>query len=70
MNSAAIRQQLHRYIDTGDDRKLEALYILLKSDIPAYTYTEEELNQSNERADRYAKGQGKTSPEKGSNDLI
>lgn len=39
-----IREALHEYIDTADEKKLEAIYIVLKDSISSdYTYTEDEL---------------------------
>lgn len=61
MTSAAIRQQLHQYIDLTDDKKIEALYVLLQNDMdPQYAYTSEELNMLHERAEQYLKGESKT----------
>jgi len=61
MTNAAIRQQLHQYIDVTDDKKVEALYILLQQDIESqYTYTTEEINMLHERAEEYLKGESKT----------
>ena len=61
MTSAAIRQQLHQYIDITDDNKIAALYVLLQSDIdPQYSYSAEEMNMLHERAELYMKGSGKT----------
>lgn len=33
MESAAIRQKLHDYIDIADEKKLEAMYVILQTDI-------------------------------------
>jgi hypothetical protein len=33
MNTAAIRQQLHSYLEVADDQNVRALYILMKHDI-------------------------------------
>lgn len=33
MTTAAIRQQLHRYLEVADNQKVRALYILMKHDI-------------------------------------
>lgn len=33
MESASIRQKLHDYIDIADDKKLEAMYVILQTDI-------------------------------------
>jgi len=61
MTNAAIRQQLHQYIDLTDDKKIEALYTILQNDIdPQITYDERELNILHERAEKYLKGECKT----------
>ena len=60
MTIADIRAKLHEYIDTADDAKVEALYILLADDMESnYTYTESELNMLQERAERYLRGEVK-----------
>ena len=33
MESSAIRQKLHDYIDVADEKKLEAMYVILQTDI-------------------------------------
>ncbi len=61
MTNVAIRQQLHQYIDTTDDKKVEALYTLLKSDMNHdYSYSAQELDILHERAEKYLKGETKT----------
>jgi hypothetical protein len=61
MSSSAIRQQLHQFIDTTDDKKIEALYTILQNDLDKkYDYGIEELNMLHERAEQYLKGGTKT----------
>ena len=61
MTSAAIRQQLHQYIDVTDDKKIEALYTLLQNDMEQkYECTPDELNMLHERAEKYLKGETET----------
>jgi len=61
MTHSAIRQQLHHYIDTADDKKIEAIYTILENDlVSAADYGEEELTMLHERASKYLKGEGKT----------
>ena len=61
MNNTVIRQQLHNYIDTTEDIKVEALYTLLKKDFEnKYVYTEDDLKMLHERAEKYEKGESKT----------
>ena len=33
MNTEAIRQQLHQYVDLADDRKISAIYTIIEDDI-------------------------------------
>jgi hypothetical protein len=71
MTNAAIRQQLHKYIDTMDDKKIEALYTLLQNDTDQkYQYSEEELAMLHDRAVKYMKGEGKTYRVEESHNLI
>ena len=71
MTNAAIRQQLHQFIDITDDKKIEALYTLLKNDIdPQYSFTEDELNVLHERAEKYLKGETKTYTVEESHNMI
>ena len=54
MSNAAIRQQLHQYIDCTDDKRIEALYNLLQNDMgPVYTPGADVLNMLHERAEKY-----------------
>ncbi len=57
MTNAAIREQLHQYIDVTDDKKIEALYTLLQNDMgPSYSLPPDELHMLHERAEKYLKG--------------
>ena len=60
MTNAALRQQLHRYIDTTDDKKIEALYTIHQVDKDKkYSYSDEELQMLHERAENYLHGESK-----------
>ena len=57
MNTAAIRQQLHQYIDITDEKRIEALYTLLQNDMEQlYSIPAGELQILHERAEKYLKG--------------
>ena len=57
MGQAALRSKLHEFIDSSDDEKIEALYILLSGNVSSgYSYSETELNMLHERADKYLSG--------------
>lgn len=61
MGQAALRNKLHEFIDSSDDEKIEALYILLSGNVSSgYSYSEAELNMLHERADKYLSGSTKT----------
>lgn len=54
MSSLQIRETLHEYIDTADEKKLEAIYTVLKDSIgDSYQYNEEELAGIYERRNQY-----------------
>lgn len=48
------RESLHEYIDTADEEKIEAIYIILKDSMPAdYQYSEYELVNIYARRNKY-----------------
>lgn len=61
MSAIQIRETLHEYIDTADDKKLEAIYTILKDSIsPAFEYSAEELAKIYSRRDNYKAAQEET----------
>lgn len=61
MTTARIRQQLHNYIDTAEDKKLKAIFTLLQADITDdYQLTEEQKIELDKRSQDYKNGIGKT----------
>jgi len=42
MHITQIKQQLHDYINSAEDKKLKALYTLLEDDIKGYQLTNEQ----------------------------
>jgi hypothetical protein len=57
MSAAKIRETLHEYIDTADDKKLEAIYTVLKdSTEPDYQYQANELEAIYARRELYQEG--------------
>lgn len=56
-----IRETLHEYIDTADEKKLEAIYIVLKDSISSnYEYSTEELAAIYARRNNYKNGEAPT----------
>jgi hypothetical protein len=54
MSSAQIRQRLHDYIDIAEDKKLKAIYTLLRDDIDdGYKLTEEQKAELDRRSFEY-----------------
>jgi hypothetical protein len=61
MGQAALRNKLHEFIDSSDDAKVEALYLLLSGNVSSgYDYSEGELSMLHERAEKYLTGSVKT----------
>jgi hypothetical protein len=61
MRTAQIRQQLHEYIDSAEDKKLKAIYTLVENDIAdEFIFTAEQKEELDRRYDDYQNGIGKT----------
>ena len=61
MRTTQIKQQLHDYIDSAEDKKLKAIYALLEDDISeSYQLTEDQKQELDRRYDDYMSGIGKT----------
>jgi hypothetical protein len=59
MTTAAIREKLHDYIRVADDKKVEAIYILLEEQMaPAWEWSEDEefVAELDERYRRWDQG--------------
>ena len=65
MDTAAIRQQLHNYLESADDKKLHAIYTMVEDDIkePA-EYTKEFKAALDQRVNYYLNGGKMVSPAK------
>ena len=54
MGAVQIRETVHEYIDTADEKKLEAIYTILKDSInPDFEYNKEELAAIYARRNKY-----------------
>jgi hypothetical protein len=61
MRTTQIRQQLHDYIESAEDKKLKALYTLLENDITdGFTLTAAQKKELDRRYDDYMNGVGET----------
>lgn len=61
MGTAQIRQQLHNYIDTADERKLKAIFTLLETDLNNdFGLTDEQKEELDQRYENYLSGTGQT----------
>ena len=58
MNTAAIRKQLHNYLEIADAKKINAIYVMVEDDIKesAVAYTKEFKAELDRRLDYYLKG--------------
>ncbi len=60
MRTSQIRQQLHEYIDSAEDKKLKAIYTLVANDINEESMlTDSQKEELDRRYDNYQKGIGK-----------
>ena len=61
MEAIQIRETLHEYIDTADEKKLEAIYIILQDSINTeFKYNEDELAAIYARRNNYKSGNEQT----------
>jgi hypothetical protein len=61
MSAVQIKETLHEYIDTADNKKLEAIYTILKDSItPDFEYSKDELADIYARRDKYKNGDEET----------
>jgi len=61
MRTTQIKQQLHDYIDSAEDKKLKAIFTLLENDITeGYQFSEDQKRELDRRYDDYMNGVGKT----------
>ncbi len=61
MNTVAIRQKLHHYIETAKDKKVKAIFAMVEDEIEAgaVVWTDEFLNELNKRANDFENGKVK-----------
>ncbi len=61
MAALQLKETLHEYIDTADDKKLEAIYTILKDSIsPDYEYNKDELAAIYARRNEYKNNEAET----------
>jgi hypothetical protein len=61
MAALQLKETLHEYIDTADDKKLEAIYTILKDSIsPDYEYNKDELDAIYARRNEYKNNEAET----------
>jgi hypothetical protein len=67
METIQKRQKLHEYINSADDEKVNALFLILESDDNNYyPYAAEDINMFYQRREKYLKGEGKNFSVEGS----
>jgi putative addiction module component (TIGR02574 family) len=60
MTNFQLRQKLHRFIDTAEEKKLKAIYTMVESDIEGQSLlTDEQKSELDKRLDEYMQGKGK-----------
>lgn len=61
METSAIRNKLHEYIDTADESKLQAIYTILEDSMEDnYTFNEDEIAILHERRNNHLSGISKS----------
>lgn len=58
MDTSAIREQLHHYLEVADDKKVEAMYVMLEEAIKEshVEYSEEDKAELDRRVEYYLHG--------------
>ena len=58
MDTSAIREQLHQYLEVADDKKVEAMYVMLEDAIKESRaeYSEEDKAELDRRVEYYLQG--------------
>jgi len=61
MDTTAIRQQLHNYLEVADDKKIKAIYTVFEKDIQEndFEYSDELKNELDKRYKGYKNGTAK-----------
>jgi hypothetical protein len=60
MEPASMRNKLHHYIDVADEKKLQAIYIILEDEIEGeYFFTQDEIKMFYDRRQKYLNGESK-----------
>jgi len=57
MTNAAIREQLHHFIDVAEDKEVEAIYHIIEKETGNEKYTPDELAEFYNRLEKYNKGE-------------
>ncbi|MDQ6761702.1 MAG: hypothetical protein M3015_03620 [Bacteroidota bacterium] len=64
MEATTIREHLHEYVEKGDEKLLRLMYALAKEydedDLYEYDFTEEEIEDFDERSKKRSSGESKT----------
>lgn len=57
MESAGLREKLHKYIDLAEEKKIEEIYTMLEHEIISYSYNPSDIEMFHERRRQYLEGE-------------
>lgn len=62
MKATELKQKLHHYIDTAQEKKLKAIYVMVKEEIETYNHWEDKefISELERREKSYLNGTAKT----------
>jgi len=58
-SASSLRDKLHHYIDIADEKKLQAIYVLLEDEID-WSYSSEEIEMLHQRRQQHLQGLSKS----------
>ena len=72
MDTAAIRQQLHEYIEQVNDKKIEGLYLFVEDEINRQhrSFTEDQIKFLDQEREKHLKGESRSYSREEASEMI